>query len=81
MAELVDPKDLVSFTQLAQEFGYNAEHLRQLAVQKRLRAWLIGGAMWVTTRENLEEYMQSRKRAGRRLKSEIRKVLKKPTKK
>ena len=81
MAELIDPKNLVSFTQLAAEYGYNAEHLRQLAVQKKLRAWLIGGAMWVTTRENLDTYMKSRKRAGRRPEGEVRKPTKKTAKK
>lgn len=80
MAESVDPEKLVSFTQLATEYGYNAEHLRQLAVQKRLHAWLIGGAMWVTTREHLETYMKTRKRAGRRLKSEVGKLPKKTAK-
>ena len=66
MAELIDPELLLSLNELAREFGYNAEHLRQLAVQKRLRAWLIGGAMWVTTRAHLAAYMQTRKPAGRR---------------
>ncbi len=63
---LSTPKKLVSLAKLAAEFGYNAEHLRQLAVQKRLRAWLISDAMWVTTRQNLVEYMDSRKATGRR---------------
>lgn len=74
MPESVDPAKLVSFTQLAKEYGYNAEHLRQLAVQKRLRAWLIGNAMWVTTREHLVDYMKSRKPTGRRRDSEKRRT-------
>ena len=78
MPESVDPAKLVSFAQLAKEFGYNAEHLRQLAVQKRLRAWLIGGAMWVTTREALAEYMKSRNPTGRRRASEMRRTPKRP---
>ena len=71
MPESVDPAKLVSLAQLAKEFGYNGEHLRQLAVQKRLRAWLIGNAMWVTTREHLAAYMKSRKPTGRRRSAEL----------
>jgi hypothetical protein len=84
MPESVDPAKLVSFTQLAKEFGYNAEHLRQLAVQGKLHAWLIGGAMWITTREHLESYMKTRNRTGRRPRSEMPRVItgiRKPTKK
>ena len=80
MPESVDPEKLISLAQLAQEFGYNAEHLRQLAVQKRLRAWLISGAMWVTTRQHLVEYMESRKSTGRRRALEMRRTPRRPRK-
>ena len=80
MPESVNPEKLVTFTQLANEYGYNAEHLRKLAVEGRLRAWLIGGAMWVTTREHLAEYMKSRKPTGRRRESEKRRKPKRPSK-
>jgi hypothetical protein len=80
MPESVDPEKLVSLAKLAAEFGYNAEHLRQLAVQKRLRAWLISDAMWVTTRQNLVEYMDSRKPTGRRRAVELRRTSRRPRK-
>ena len=80
MPELVDPEKLVSLAELAAEFGYNAEHLRQLAVQKRLRAWLISDAMWVTTRQNLVAYMDCRKATGRRRAVESRRTPRRPRK-
>lgn len=63
MASLIDPDDLIGLTDLARELGYNGEHLRKLAVEKKLTAWLVGG-IWITTRKNLIEYMRSRQTEG-----------------
>ena len=63
MGEMVDIEKLVGLTDLATEFGYNAEHLRQMAVAKRLKAYCVAGA-WLTTREWMREYMQQRKTEG-----------------
>ena len=63
MSELIDPEKLIGLTDAAREFGYNAEHLRQLVVQGKIKAWRVAGA-WITTRENVLEYMRSRKSEG-----------------
>ena len=63
MAELVDPNDLRGLTDLAKEFGYNAEHLRQMMMAGKIKAWRVANA-WVTTRAHLLEYMESRKTEG-----------------
>ena len=63
MSELVDPKMLIGLTDAAREFHYNAEHLRQLVVQGKIKAWRVAGA-WITTREHVLQYMQARKTEG-----------------
>lgn len=64
MAKLVDPTKLISLTDAGAEYGYNPEHLRQLVIAGRLEAWSVGNT-WITTRENMEAYLASRKRSGR----------------
>ena len=63
MGELVDVDKLVGLAELAREFGYNAEHLRQVAVTGKLRAVLVGG-VWISTRDWMMEYMKDRKTEG-----------------
>ena len=64
MADLVDPKKLVTLQQAADEFGYTAEHLRVLATEGRLEAWLVG-AYWITTREAVRSYIKHSRPPGR----------------
>ena len=61
MAKLIDPTKLISLADAAREFDYNGEFLRQLIVAGRLEAWFVGNT-WITTRENIEVYLASRKR-------------------
>ena len=68
MAKLIDPSKLISLADAAREFKYNGEHLRQLIVAGRLEAWFVGNT-WITTRENVEVYLASRKRVTRPRKS------------
>ncbi|HEY3323664.1 MAG TPA: hypothetical protein VGP72_24635 [Planctomycetota bacterium] len=69
MPESVDPNKLVTLADAAHHYGYNPEHLRQVAVTGRLKAWLISETVWMTTRELLEQYIKSRKPAGRKPRS------------
>lgn len=68
MAKLVDPSKLITLQQAAEEFGYSAEHLRVLAVEGRLEAWLVG-AYWITTREAVLYYKKHSRPRGRPPKS------------
>ena len=63
--ELVNIYDLVSMPQVAPEYGYNPDHLRRLAVKKKIKgAHFIGGS-WLTTRRALEEYRSAKVPFGR----------------
>jgi hypothetical protein len=64
MAKHVDPTQLVTLAALAAQYQYNPEHLRQVAVAGRLRAWLVSDTVWITTRANFEEYLRSRRPPG-----------------
>lgn len=64
MAKLVDPTKLISLTDAGEEYGYNPEFLRQLVIAERLEAWSVGNT-WITTRDNMDAYLASRKRGGR----------------
>ncbi|HEY3325180.1 MAG TPA: hypothetical protein VGP72_32300 [Planctomycetota bacterium] len=66
MSDSVDPNNLVTLAHVAKEFGYNPEHLRQVAVTGRLKAWFISETVWLTTRDLLQQYIQSRRPAGRK---------------
>ena len=64
MADPIDPDKLVSLPQVAKEYGYNPAHLSKLASIGKIKAWHIGNT-WITTREYIEEYIQSAPRPGR----------------
>jgi excisionase family DNA binding protein len=58
-------EDLISLAQAAEYANLNAEFLRQLAVDGRLKAIKIG-RNWVTTRSAVDTYLSNRKRRGRK---------------
>ena len=59
-----DDKDrLISLTEAAEIYGFNADYLGQLARRGRLKAQKVGW-MWITTPEDVEEYIRTRKRKG-----------------
>ena len=71
MTELIDPEHLRSLTDLGQQYGLDGEHLRQVAVAGRLKAWRVGHT-WITTAAHLEAYLASRRPAGRKPKAKTK---------
>ena len=59
----IDPAELVSVQQVAEEFGYDPKHLSKMAKQGKLVAWRIGNT-WATTRALIEEYVKSNPKPG-----------------
>ena len=64
MSELIDPRTLITLKAAAKLYDYNPEHLRQVAVTGRMKAWFVSHTVWVTTSEHLQEYIRSRKQTG-----------------
>lgn len=63
---IMDDRDidrLISLPEAAQMYGFNPRFLGELARKGRLKAQKIGHR-WVTTPEDMEEYIRSRKRTG-----------------
>ncbi|MCB8944369.1 MAG: helix-turn-helix domain-containing protein [Ardenticatenaceae bacterium] len=58
-----DKNSLISLGDAAEIFGFSADYLRNLAQRNRLKAQKIGG-IWLTTRANVEEYIESRQKRG-----------------
>ncbi|WP_420645033.1 helix-turn-helix domain-containing protein [Candidatus Leptofilum sp.] len=61
--ETNDKNQLISLADAASIYGFSHDYLRHLALRKRLKAQKIGG-IWLTTRDNVEEYITSRQRRG-----------------
>jgi hypothetical protein len=64
MADLVDPKKLVSISHIAADYGYHPSYLTRMAAEGKLTAWYVGNA-WITTRENIETYIRTKRPRGR----------------
>lgn len=63
---MTDPNDntrLISLSEAAELYGFNPQYLSRLAKKGRLRAEKIGNS-WVTTRQDVEDYIRSRKKRG-----------------
>ena len=58
-----DKSRLISLPEAAEIYGFNAAYLSQLANKGRLKAQKIGNS-WVTTPQNIEDYIRSRKKMG-----------------
>ena len=54
---------LISLPEAAEIYGFNPRYLAELAKKGRLEAQKIGNS-WVTTPENVEEYIRSRQKRG-----------------
>lgn len=54
---------LISLSEAADLYGFNADHLRHMAQRGRLHAQKIGNS-WVTTPADVEKYIRSRKKRG-----------------
>ena len=58
-----DKTRLISLPEAAEIYGFNPVYLSHLARRGRLKAHKIG-KMWVTTAQNVEEYIASRQKIG-----------------
>lgn len=58
-----DKSRLISLTEASEIYGFNADYLRQLAIKGRLQANKVG-KFWVTTPQDVETYIASRKQMG-----------------
>jgi hypothetical protein len=58
-----DKTRLISLPEAAELYGFNAAYLAQLASKGRLVARKIGG-IWLTTPNDMEEYIRSRQKRG-----------------
>ncbi len=63
MNDTDDKTRLISLPEAAELYGFNPDYLGQLANKGRLKAQKIG-KMWVTTPQDIEEYITSRQRRG-----------------
>jgi hypothetical protein len=58
-----DKTRLISLPEAAELYGFNADYLTQLAKRGRLAAQKVG-RFWVTTPNDVEEYIRSRQKRG-----------------
>lgn len=58
-----DKTRLISLTEAAELYGLDNNYLGQLARKGRLKAKKIAG-VWLTTPEDMEDYIRSRKKRG-----------------
>ena len=54
---------LISLSEAASLYGFNADHLRHLAQRGRLGAQKVGDR-WITTPADVEAYIRSRQKRG-----------------
>lgn len=59
----IDKNLLISLADAAEIYGFSPNYLRQLIHRKRLKAQKLGG-VWLTTRANIEEYIEDRHKRG-----------------
>lgn len=62
-APIEDKTRLISFAEAAELYGFSHIYLTELARKGRLQAQKVG-TMWITTPENVEAYIRSRKKKG-----------------
>lgn len=63
---MTDPNDktrLISLPEAAELYGFNPRYLGELARKGRLRAQKVGD-LWVTTPQDIENYIISRQKRG-----------------
>jgi len=63
MSTTDDKTRLISLPEAAELYGFNPAYLTQLAQKGRLKAQKIGN-FWVTTPQDVEDYIRSRKKRG-----------------
>lgn len=63
---MTDPNDktrLISLPEAAELYGFSPDYLRNLAQSRRLKAQKIADR-WITTPQDVEDYISSRKNRG-----------------
>ncbi len=63
MSEDENDYRLISLSDAASIYGFSADYLRNLAQKQRLKSQKIGG-IWLTTRADVKEYIESRQKRG-----------------
>ena len=63
MSKEPDKTRLISLSEAAEIYGFNAQYLSQLARRGRLKAQKIGYT-WITTPQDVENYIRDRKITG-----------------
>ena len=63
MNDTDDKTRLISLAEAAELYGFSRYYLSNLAKRGRLKAQKVGGA-WVTTPNNMENYIRSREERG-----------------
>ena len=63
MNESDDKTRLISLPEAAELYGFNAVYLRNLARKGRIKAEKVGNS-WVTTPQDVEDYIASRQKRG-----------------
>jgi hypothetical protein len=62
-AQQDDKNRLISLAEAAELYGFNPVYLSHLARKGRLKAKKMGNS-WITTLENMEDYIRSRQKRG-----------------
>lgn len=63
MPDRDDKTRLISLPDAAAIYGFNPRYLGELARKGRLKAQKVGD-LWVTTQQDVEDYIQSRQKKG-----------------
>lgn len=63
MSDTEDKTRLISLPEAAEVYGFSAKYLGNLAKKGRLKAQKVGTS-WVTTPQDVEDYIQSRQKRG-----------------
>lgn len=63
MSDADDKTRLISLPEAAELYGFSAKYLGNLAKKGRLKAQKVGTS-WVTTPQDVEDYIQSRQKRG-----------------
>ena len=63
MTDTTDKTRLISLPEAAKLYGFASNYLNELARKGRLTAQKVGDR-WVTTPQNVEEYIRSRRKMG-----------------
>jgi hypothetical protein len=58
-----DKTRLISLAEAAELYGFSQDYLGELARRGRLKAQKVG-KFWITTPENVEDFIQSRQKRG-----------------